>query len=73
MDNEYDRNEFFSRSIAAAFRVAGFQSEDLSYEPPKAKHGQEMPGFLRDQLNGTRRKDPWGQGWHNGFPPPSGA
>lgn len=71
--NNNDQNNDFNRSIMNAFRVAGFQPEDLRYEPPAKNHTEEMPAFIRDQLNGTQKKDPWGKGWHGGFPPSTSA
>jgi hypothetical protein len=74
MSNKNRNNDFFTQSIGQNFRrVAGFQPEELTYAPPARDHGEEMPAFLRDQLNGKQKRDPWGKGWHGGFPPKTGA
>ena len=72
-DDNNNKIDFFSRSIQAAFSMAAFQPEGLRYTPPENVADENVPAFLRDQINRKKPSDPWGQGWHNGFPPGAGA
>ena len=70
-NNQIDarNNDFFSRSITAAFVVASSLGQDeLRYTPPDFSYRKNMPEELRQQ-----NRNPWREGWHNGFPPPSGV
>jgi hypothetical protein len=73
MSNNKKENDFFSRSINAAFTLAAIQPEGMHYTPPEKTVGDEVPAFLRDQMNRKKKNDPWGNGWHGGFPPGAAA
>jgi hypothetical protein len=72
-NDNYKKNEFFSRSINAAFSLAAFQPDGMQYTPPANVADDSVPAFLRDQMNRKKRNDPWGQNWHGGFPPTTSA
>lgn len=74
MNNNEKRGDFFSRSIHSTFTMACGLTEDLVYKPARDVADENMPAFLRNQINGKQKKDPaWAEGWHNGFPPGAGA
>jgi hypothetical protein len=63
--------DFFSRSINAAFSVAAYQMEGgHQYRRPAQ---DKMSDEARELLGMKKKRDPWGEGWHNGFPPGAGA
>jgi hypothetical protein len=75
MNNNKDKKgDFFSRSIRATFTMSSGLPEDMVYKPSRDVADENMPAFLRNQVNGKQKRDPaWTDGWHNGFPPGAGA
>lgn len=70
-NNNEKTGDFFSRSLRSTFTTMSGVPE---YQRPQELHDENMPAFLRNQLNGKQKKDKaWKDGWHNGFPPGAGA
>jgi hypothetical protein len=75
MSNNDNISDFFDRTITAAFVMASSVKppKDLRYEAPREPVDETIPAFIRNGVSRKNKNDPWGQGWHGGFPPGAGA
>ncbi len=71
-NNENEVSDFFSRSINAAFGIAAYKMEGgHQYRRPAQEIDEKLSPEARELLG--KKRNPWKEGWHNGFPPGAGA